>query len=399
MRILIFAALIMALALPAMTQDMTSELIFPFNPKHNHGSSIVETPEGDLLACWFHGSGERTADDVLVQGARKRAGEDTWSAPFVMADTQDLPDCNPVLFVDPRGTLWLFWIAVQDNQWGGSLLKYRTATDYAGDGPPNWDWQDVIHTRPQELETRFLALIETAAEQLGPLLSAVEGFEDMVTMVTAAAKDKLSRRLGWMTRNHPIMVNDKRMVLGLYSDVFNCSVAAITEDWGETWTTSYPILSPRLNELSNIQPCFVQRKNGDIVAYMRDNGIPKRIRTAVSKDLGMTWDDYGMLDIRNPGSSVEVIALESGAWLLICNDTHSGRHKVTLYLSEDEGATWPIRRALEDFEPDAGTGSYFSIIQAKDGTIHTTYSFKTQEQEGSTIKHVRFDEAWVRAEE
>jgi hypothetical protein len=26
---------------------------------HNHGSCIVETPAGDLLACWFYGSGER----------------------------------------------------------------------------------------------------------------------------------------------------------------------------------------------------------------------------------------------------------------------------------------------------------------------------------------------------
>ncbi|MHC4074033.1 MAG: exo-alpha-sialidase, partial [Planctomycetota bacterium] len=38
--------------------------IFPLQGKHVHSSSIVECPNGDLLACWFHGSGERTADDV-----------------------------------------------------------------------------------------------------------------------------------------------------------------------------------------------------------------------------------------------------------------------------------------------------------------------------------------------
>jgi hypothetical protein len=31
--------------------------------------SIIECPNGDLLACWFHGSGERTADDVVIQDA------------------------------------------------------------------------------------------------------------------------------------------------------------------------------------------------------------------------------------------------------------------------------------------------------------------------------------------
>lgn len=43
---------------------LTSELIFPLEHWHNHASTIVELPGGDLLACWFHGSGERTADDV-----------------------------------------------------------------------------------------------------------------------------------------------------------------------------------------------------------------------------------------------------------------------------------------------------------------------------------------------
>jgi predicted neuraminidase len=151
--------------------EFREELIFPANPQHNHGSSVVETPEGDLLACWFHGSGERNSDDVLVQGARKRKGEDVWSDPFVMADTPDLPDCNPVLFVDPRGTLWLFWIAVQDNEWGGSLLKYRTATSYNDDGPPQWDWQDVIHCRPTNLDPLFLKAVQEAEEKFAAFIA------------------------------------------------------------------------------------------------------------------------------------------------------------------------------------------------------------------------------------
>ena len=47
-----------------------SELIFPLEHWHNHGSCIVECPNGDLLVCWFHGSGERQADDVKIEGAR-----------------------------------------------------------------------------------------------------------------------------------------------------------------------------------------------------------------------------------------------------------------------------------------------------------------------------------------
>ena len=40
---------------------LTSELIFPLEHWHNHASMVVELPNGDLLTCWVHGSGERTA--------------------------------------------------------------------------------------------------------------------------------------------------------------------------------------------------------------------------------------------------------------------------------------------------------------------------------------------------
>lgn len=372
--------------------------IFSPNEKHNHGSSIVETPQGDLLAAWFHGSGERTADDVVIQGARKRKDEEAWSEPFLMADTPDLPDCNPVLFMDPRGVLWLFWVAIQNNQWGGALLKYRTASAYDAPGPPQWDWQDVIHTRPKNLDTLFPALVDNARETLGPLLAAVPKLAEDIEDARAASQDKLHSRLGWMTRIHPIMVSEKRMLLGLYSDVFNCSLAAHTEDWGATWACGEPIMDPEARYLGNIQPSFAQRRSGAIVAFMRDNGIPKYVRTAISEDLGETWSRLATLEIRNPGSSVDCIVLESGRWLMICNDTLDGRHIISAYLSDDEGTAWKLSRRIEDFAKGEGSFSYPSVIQAKDGLIHCTYSYSGADITGSTIKHVRFNEAWVLGE-
>ncbi|HNY85420.1 MAG TPA: exo-alpha-sialidase [Candidatus Hydrogenedentes bacterium] len=375
-----------------------AEFIFPVNDKHNHGSSIVQAPNGDLIACWFHGSGERQSDDVMVQGSRRRAGSDTWEAPFVMADTPDLPDCNPVLFMDPKGKLWLFWVAIQDNQWGGALLKYRVSTDYTGDGPPIWQWQDVIHTRPRDLEKRFLSLVDLGMEAFSPMLDAAPEIKEEVVKARERAQDKLHQRLGWMTRIHPLMVSEKRMLLGLYSDVFNCSVAAWTEDDGATWTCGTPILDENLLKISNIQPAFAQKKDGTVVSFMRDNGLPKRIRRAESKDLGDTWSAVESMDIWNPGSSVDVVVLKSGAWLLVCNDTTDGRHKLTVYRSEDEGATWPVKRALENEpEKEDGSFSYPSMIQAADGMVHVTYSHTRKGVKGSTIKHARFNEAWLLA--
>lgn len=387
-----------AILVSSLGADIESELIFPPNDKHNHGSSIVQTPEGDFIAAWFHGSGERTADDVMVQGARKRKGETAWSEPFIMADTPELPDCNPVLFIDPQGRLWLFWVAIQNNMWGGALLKVRHTKEYQADGPPNWEWQDVIHTRPVNLEEKFLKLIADAESAIN-FLGEIPGAAEMIETGKQAATDKLSRRLGWMTRIHPIMTSENRIMLGLYSDVFNCGLAAFTEDWGKTWTFSEPILYPQFNMLGNIQPSFAQRKNGDIMVFMRDNGIPKQVRTAISNDGGITWGDFGMLPIRDAGASVECIVLESGNWMLINNDQIEGRHRLSVHLSEDEGMTWVHRRSVEEAPPGEGSFSYPSMLQAQDGRVHATYSYTHKDVEGSSIKHAWFDEAWVMAGE
>src|SRR5213080_3079625 len=91
-------ALLVLAAPPAPAADEppfhTSELLFPLEHWHNHGSCIVECPNGDLLVCWFHGSGERTADDVKVEGARLKKGATQWSPRFTMADTPGYPDTN-----------------------------------------------------------------------------------------------------------------------------------------------------------------------------------------------------------------------------------------------------------------------------------------------------------------
>ena len=109
---------------------MTSELVFPLEHWHNHSSMVVELPNGDLFVCWFHGSGERTADDVVVRGARLRKGAKAWSAPFLIADTPGYPDTNATVFLDPKKRLWLMWPTILANEWHTALMKYKIASDY-----------------------------------------------------------------------------------------------------------------------------------------------------------------------------------------------------------------------------------------------------------------------------
>src|SRR5688572_21695593 len=223
-------------------QSFRSRLIFPAQSKHVHSSSVVECPNGDLLAVWFHGSGERTANDVVVQGGRLKKGADAWGQVFVAADTPGLPDCNPVLFLDGRQRLWLAWLVVRVNRWEQSLLKYKLSADYEASGPPRWQWQDVILIQPGN---DFPEHLRKGFKQLG-YEQAMWGeyAKPYDELLVEAAADPVKRDIGWMTRAKPLRLTEGahagRLLLPLYSDGFNISLMAISDDDGDTWRASKP---------------------------------------------------------------------------------------------------------------------------------------------------------------
>ncbi len=390
---------------------LESELIFPLETWHNHASCIVETPNGDLLVCWFHGSGERTADDVKIEGARLRKGRRAWEPRFTMADTPGYPDTNCAMFIDPQGRLWLLWPTILANRWETALMKYRISSDYRKSGPPRWQTSEVLHVTPgPEFEQQAVAFWQQVETNLGTLnLSANQQAKARTYLETFRTRcaDKLSRRLGWMTRAHPFVLDRQRLIVPLYSDGFDCSLMAITDDWGQTWHTSAPLMG-----LGNIQPSIVERKDGSLYTLMRDNGPPPaRLHQSESRDRGETWSPVTDSDLPNPGSGAEIIALKNGHWVLISNDTGQGRHSLAVQISDDEGKTWKWKRHLEREAPgpEAGQFHYPSIIQAKDGTLHASYSYHLHRRSlpkdvdgdaaGKSIKHAHFNEAWVQAGE
>ncbi|UCG57810.1 MAG: exo-alpha-sialidase [Phycisphaerales bacterium] len=415
--------------------------IFPLVAQHVHGSTIVELPNGDLLAAWFQGSGERWADDVAIMGARLRAGGDAWSKPFVMADVPGFPDINPILFLDPHKRLWLMWYTVLANQWETSLPKYRISEDYDGpDGPPKWSWQDVLHVKPGDPaergiqpSDRFVKSVERQVAEYGRYIREIDkpagaqATDRMLQMWKAWGQDLLSkargenmmrrgrlydeagryteqqlgypyfRRVGWQTKNKAVIVDGNRIIVPLYSDGFSFSLMAITDDCGETWQFSEPLVGP-----GNIQPTIAEKSDGTLVAYMRDNGPPpQRLHMAASKDKGLIWGPVRDSELPNPGSGADLVTLRNGHWVLAYNDTESGRHSLAVSISADEGKTWAHTRHLEldtRARRTATSSAYPSIIQGQDGTLHVVYSYHHSDRKGGpnkTIKYAQFNEAWV----
>ena len=363
-----------------------AELVFPLDAQHNHAPGVVELPDGQLLVSWYRGSGERKADDVVVLGSRLAKGAAAWSEPFTLADNPGFPDCNTCLFLDASKTLWLFWPIILDNGWGSALTNYRTSHDYAGPGAPVWDWQGVVWLKPADFQDRAreLAKSRLAATPEKDRARA----EAFFTEIDAALGDKLLQRLGWQPRCKPTQTRSGRLVLPLYSDTYSFSLMALSDDGGKTWRASEPLIG-----FGNIQPAVLERRDGTLVAYMRENGTLEKVRVAESADGGETWGEVGVADLANPGSGLDGVRLASGHWILVHNDTVDGRSSLAVSLSEDEGRTWPFVRHLE--RQASGSYHYPAVIQGADGTIHAVYSYFVEG--GKSMKHAAFDEAWVRA--
>ncbi len=386
MKNLIFIAVLLLLQNFVIGQDLKGELIFTPQDKHTHSSSIVETSAGNFLVCWFHGSGERKANDVVVNGARLKKGSNKWSPIFLMADTPNLPDCNPVLFIDKQKKLWLFWIAVVANRWERSLLMYKTSTNYDGKGVPQWDWQGVITLQPGD---KFPETIEKGFKELQKDEPIWSEYAPLFTEMTiAAAKDPVKRQTGWMMRTHPLTLPGGRIILPIYSDGYNLSMVAYSDDAGKTWQTSKPMVGFGPN-----QPSILRKNDGTLVAYFRDDGsAPMRVLISTSKDNGESWSWAVDTDIPNPSSSLEVIRLKDGRWVMVFNDTEDTRSRLAVAMSDDEGLTWKWKKHLEDGK---GSFSYPSGIQAANGLIHVTYSYVTAAGKES-IKHVSFPADWIK---
>ncbi len=332
---------------------------------HVHASCIVECPNGDLRTVWYENGEELTppyysankdkSDDVRLGGSRKPKGDDAWEKPFVMSDTFGVSNNNPCMVIDQQNQLWLIHptlLGVPKWTWGSALLRYKISSQYDKPGIPVWDKVDILVPHVSELESE-------------------------------EPDNPLKARLGWMPRAHPLIRSDGAVVVPLANENFYTAVMAITKDSGETWTYSKPVPGRGV-----IQPTLVEFSNGVISAFFRSGGHEHRIKRSDSEDGGITWSPLMLTDLAHPGSGIEALLLRNGHLLMIYNDKEEGRDRLAVSISTNRGQTWQWTRHLED--TPGGRFDYPSIIQAKDCTLHATYSYNT-----STIKYVHFNEAWV----
>jgi predicted neuraminidase len=159
-----------------------------------------------------------------------------------------------------------------------------------------------------------------------------------------------------------------------------------SRDLGKTWEVVGPVNDAR--NFNVIQPGLLQYPGGrwQVLCRSREGVIAQ----SWSEDGGETWGPFTATHLPNPNSGTDAVTLKDGRQLVVYNHTlkrgpfPSGRQMLNLALSED-GKKW---KPVLTLERDKGEFSYPCVIQASDGRVHITYTWRRE-----SIKHLVLDPA------
>jgi predicted neuraminidase len=283
-----------------------------------HASTIEETTDGALVSAWFGGTDEGNPD-VGIWVSRLEQG--SWTAPVEAATASGVPTWNPVLFQPAEGELLLFYKAGKSPQsWSGLVKRSR-------DNGKTWSEAELL-----------------PAGILGPI------------------------------KNKPIQLDDGRIICGSSVESYRawaCWVE-ITADAGRTWSKHGPI-DVKGEPYGIIQPTLFETGPGKLAMLCRSTRRIGKVCRATSDDNGVTWTRAETIDLIHPGSGIDAVRIKDGRVVLIYNHTGRGRTPINVGVSTDAGKTFANVIALET-EP--GEYSYPAVIQADDGKLHVTYTWK-----------------------
>lgn len=144
--------------------------------------------------------------------------------------------------------------------------------------------------------------------------------------------------------------------------------AIYSDDGGDNWTLSTNAATTVGDEAK-----VVELEDGDILMSIRNPSKGNRI-FCKSTDRGQTWGKaYFETELKDPACNGDIIrysySTDEGSegksrLLHSLPESTTTRENVTIYLSEDDGETWPIKKRLVD-----GYSAYSSLTVLPDGTI------------------------------
>ena len=324
----------------------------------SHAANLLPLPNGDLLLTYYAGIYERGSGESIVL-SRLPKGASKWTEPVVVSYHADWANQNPLLFLAPDGTVWLFHTTQRGGHDQTKDLVYALKSTDQGH---TWSEPVTVFTQPGLYTRQPLVVFQN--EWLFPVYHSAGG-----SITSNAQKDH--------------------------------SYVEISKDSGTTWRECDVPGSDGF-----VQMNIILISSDHLIAYFRSR-YADWIYASESSD-GCTWTPPRATQLPNNNASIQATRLKNGHLVMIFNNTQaqlkpehadtSSRRILSIAISEDNGKTWPWIRDLENpsiSQPilplEDAEYSYPSVTQSPDGMIQVAYTFRRE-----TIKHMTFTEDWIR---
>jgi len=317
-----------------------------------HASSITSAGKYRMASVWYAGSREG-ARDVALYISYFNEKQHVWTDAEVLLtrgeSSRELKRYvkkigNPVIFSDKKDRLYLFYSTVSIGGWSGTSVNYKISLD------------------------RGTTWTESRKMVLSPFLNLTNN-----------------------VKNKGIVLDDGSIVLPVYHEFikkYSQMVRVRPDAYGITYE-----IHKATHKGKAIQPSILPEEEKGLVAFFRNMGSDEKkfILMAESNDLGNTWSGHESTTLPHPNSGFDMIRLSNGSYLGAINKSFDNRGNLTLIISGDKGRTWKDLKVIES-NPD-NEYSYPSISMSEEGLYHLTYTY-----ERKRIKHVVFNEAWIRSQ-
>jgi predicted neuraminidase len=180
-------------------------------------------------------------------------------------------------------------------------------------------------------------------------------------------------------KNKAVQLDDGRILCPSSSEHAGWRIhLEVTRDFRD-WEAIGPLNDPA--KIGVIQPTILTYPDRRLQMLCRTRGAGL-VTQCWSQDGGRTWSELTTTSLPNPNSGIDAVTLRDGRQLLVFNNTPRGRTPLNVAVSSD-GREWKTALTLED---QPGEYSYPAVIQASDGRVHITYTYRRQ-----SIKHVVLD--------
>ncbi len=292
-------------------------------------SGIERATNGRLWATWYSGGRTEDKDNHVVLVTSDDNGQ-TWSEPVLVIDPPaDIRASDSMLWHDPLGRLWLFWMQNKTHPSGG--------TPYDGRGGV---W----------------CIRCTDSSLAAPAWSAPRRIANgtMINKPTVLSTGEWLMPCSVFSRGGPYPFS---AVQEQFSNVF------VSRDNGETFTLLGSADVPNRHWDEHM---VVERCDGSLWMLVRRlDGIGE----AVSLDRGKTWTASPDAVLQGPCARFHIRRLRSGRLLLINHYQFTKRSHLTALLSEDDGITWPHHLLLDE----RSNVSYPDAVETPEGHILVIY--------------------------